>query len=484
MHLLFESAPGLAIFSVKDFDDVAKFTREVQDSIVDADAFSSVVKLVAFQAFAGNEESAAFYRVMDEGLAPETLVSFIKSVGCPSIMVVDERLRTSLQGHGINAEYGPAAIELSRGVRRHYTKLMSAEVSSEQLSATTLGLAHLIARNTVSFDKHRADSMVIQGVGHYEAITKNANTFFMRLSEWYSYHFPELRRILGDRHEAYPQVVLAIGRKESLQDPDGEAKRRLYALDGTCLDTITCDKIVAAATVSIGMRLHDADLEAVLSLAKQSVALFAEREALSAYLSEKMAEIAPNTATLMGDIPASRLIARAGGLRSLAKAPASTIQILGAEKALFRALKQRSNRTPKFGILFSSPQVSKVDIRQKGTVARNLACCIARTSKMDCFGLTRDNAFGETLRDLLEERIAFVRAGRGAPQKTMEAMNKLFPDGTSYRTEPLTKIKADTISTSTAGSKAQASEQSSREEKEKKEEKHEKKDKKEKKKRE
>ncbi|TNJ28828.1 Nop domain-containing protein [Giardia muris] len=479
MHLLFESAPGLAIFSVRDFDDVAKFTREVQDSIADAGAFASLVKLVAFQAFAGNDESAAFYRVLDEGVAPETLIAFIRSVGCPSIMVVDERLRISLQGHGIIAEYGPAAIELSRGVRRHYAKLMGAEVTSEQLSATTLGLAHLIARNTVSFDKHRADSMAIQGVGHYETVTKNANTFFMRLSEWYSYHFPELRRILGDRHEAYPQVVLAIGRKESLQEPDGEAKRRLYALDGACLDTVTCDKIVAAASVSIGMQLQDADLEAVLSLAKQTMALFTEREALSTYLSEKMAEIAPNTATLMGDIPASRLIARAGGLRSLAKAPASTIQILGAEKALFRALKQRSKRTPKFGIIFSSPQVSRVDIRKKGTVARNLACYIARASKMDCFGMTRDNTFGLTLRDLLEERIAFYRAGRGATQKTMEAMHKLFPNGTSYRTDSVTETKTDSIST--PASKTQASELPSRGEKEEKRERHDKKEKRKKK---
>lgn len=68
------------------------------------------------------------------------------------------------------------------------------------------------------------------------------------------------------------------------------------------------------------------------------------------FLKERMTSVAPNLTALIGEKVGAKMIAQAGSLTNLAKYPASTIQILGAEKALFRALKTKS-ATPKYGLL-------------------------------------------------------------------------------------------------------------------------------------
>lgn len=432
-YLLFESAAGIAVFSIKEFDDVAKFTAELQRSITDGGAFSTLVKLSSFHRFSGNEDAAAVCAALQEGTVPETVLRVVQAIvkgDSSTIGVVDERLKISLDAAGIPAEYSSLMVEISRGIKRHFLRLMAGDVSPEQYEAACLGLAHLMARNNVSYDKNRADNMVIQGVGHYETVLKNTNSFFMRLQEWYSYHFPELKRIMVDHHEEYVRTVLAIQTKEKLISGETADAFNKLVSDGVFGKDVA-EKVRVAATISTGMKLHEDDLKAVLSLAKRTLSMFDEKHALTDYLGAKIAEIAPNTAVLLGDIPASRLIARAGGIRSLAKSPASTIQILGAEKALFRSLKARNRRTPKYGVLFSAPQVSKVDIRHKGRVARNLACSIARTAKMDCYGISCDTRFGTALKNMLEDRITFYKTGTNPPRKNIDLMMELYPSGSS-----------------------------------------------------
>ena len=89
------------------------------------------------------------------------------------------------------------------------------------------------------------------------------------------------------------------------------------------------------------------------------------RKKLQGYLSDKMGAVAPSLASLIGDVVGARLISHAGSLTKLAKYPASTVQILGAEKALFRALKTRGN-TPKYGLLFHSTFIGRATAKNKG----------------------------------------------------------------------------------------------------------------------
>jgi len=141
---------------------------------------------------------------------------------------------------------------------------------------------------------------------------------------------------------------------------------------------------------------------------------------LHSYLQTKMFQVAPNLQALIGDLVGARLIAHAGSLTNLAKYPASTVQILGAEKALFRALKTKG-KTPKYGLIFHSSFIGKAGAKNKGRVSRYLAnkCTIA--SRIDCFSDTPTNLFGKKLHEQVEDRLKFYETGE-APIKNADAM--------------------------------------------------------------
>jgi len=144
------------------------------------------------------------------------------------------------------------------------------------------------------------------------------------------------------------------------------------------------------------------------------------------YLKERMNAVAPNLACLIGDIVGSKLISHAGGLTNLSKYPASTIQILGAEKALFRALKTKG-KTPKYGLIFNSTFIGRANQKNKGRISRYLANKCAIASRVDCFSENPTSKFGETLKDQMEERLKFLSSGT-KPRKNKDAMNEVIEE--------------------------------------------------------
>jgi len=134
--------------------------------------------------------------------------------------------------------------------------------------------------------------------------------------------------------------------------------------------------------------------------------------------------VAPNLAALIGEQVGARLINHAGSLTNLAKYPASTVQILGAEKALFRALKTKSN-TPKYGLIFHSSFIGKAGAKNKGRISRYLANKASIASRIDCFSDAPTTKFGEGLRAQVEERLAFYETGK-APRKNLDVMREVI----------------------------------------------------------
>jgi nucleolar protein 56 len=153
----------------------------------------------------------------------------------------------------------------------------------------------------------------------------------MRLRENYGWHFPELNKIVSS-NEQYANVVLAIGNKSRLGDDDVHDLAAIVDEDEGIAQAI-----VKAARTSMGRDLSEADMEIVMAFAKRTASLATYRKQLSHYLGSRMNQVAPNLAALIGDVVGARLISKAGSLTNLSKYPASTVQILGAEKALFRA---------------------------------------------------------------------------------------------------------------------------------------------------
>jgi len=154
--------------------------------------------------------------------------------------------------------------------------------------------------------------------------------------------------------------------------------------------------------------------------------LITYRDQLIVYLREKMKKLAPNVAALVGETVAARLISHAGSLSNLAKFPASTIQILGAEKALFRALKSRGEKkTPKYGLLYHSSFIGKANQKNKGKVSRYLANKLAMCSRIDFFSEDRFDDYGVELKNQIEERLKYLASGQ-KPRKNTDVMQQVY----------------------------------------------------------
>ena len=140
-----------------------------------------------------------------------------------------------------------------------------------------------------------------------------------------------------------------------------------------------------------------------------------------------MDAVAPNLTALIGEMVGSKLISHSGGLINLAKYPASTIQILGAEKALFRALKTRG-KTPKYGLIFNSTFIGRAGQKNKGRISRYLANKCAIAARIDSFQEgTLSSKFGESLKDQMEERLKFLATG-AKPRKNKDAMKEVLDE--------------------------------------------------------
>lgn len=225
----------------------------------------------------------------------------------------------------------------------------------------SLGLSHSLSRHKLKFSPDKVDTMIVQAISLLDDLDKELNTYAMRVKEWYGWHFPEMGRILND-NLAYARVIRSMGMRTHAAKTD---------LSEILPEEIEA-AVKAAAEVSMGTEITTDDLDNIQSLAEQVIEFTEYRALLSGYLSARMAAIAPNLTALVGDLVGARLIAHAGSLMNLAKSPASTVQILGAEKALFRALKTKHD-TPKYGLLYHASLVGQATGKNKGKIARMLA---------------------------------------------------------------------------------------------------------------
>merc|ERR1711915_506648 len=162
------------------------------------------------------------------------------------------------------------------------------------------------------------------------------------------------------------------------------------------------------------------DMINIDNFAEEVIKLSEMRKELSTYLRSKMSVVAPNLAVLIGDTVGARLISHAGSLTNLAKCPASTVQILGAEKALFRALKTKGN-TPKYGLIFHSSFIGRAQQKNKGRISRYLANKCSIAPRIDSFSDEPSRLYGEKLREQVEERLKFYETG-AAPRKNLDVM--------------------------------------------------------------
>ncbi|MEM2876238.1 MAG: C/D box methylation guide ribonucleoprotein complex aNOP56 subunit, partial [Candidatus Bathyarchaeia archaeon] len=198
-----------------------------------------------------------------------------------------------------------------------------------------------LSRIRVRKAMEKRDELVVKSIQTIDDLEKTSNLLVNRLREWYGLHFPELDSLVS-KNETYVKLVDKLGDRSNFTFEN---------LTAEGVPTERARNIAKSASSSIGAHLKDEDVEQMRKLSSLILSIEKVKETVEKYTDSLMGEVSPNVTALVGPLIGARLISIAGGLENLAKMPSSTIQVLGAEKALFRSLKT-GNRPPKHGVIF------------------------------------------------------------------------------------------------------------------------------------
>ena len=376
MFVLFESPAGFSLFKVKD-ESVLNDAADVEAEI--ATSPEEYLDLVAFDKFRDATDAIRAATALVQSELDKPLAKFLKSnlnKKKDKLLVADSKLGAEIKKK-LEIDCVAASDKKLDVIRAIRDSLYALIPGLEEKDATQMSLAsaHNLSRYKLRFSPDKVDTMIVQAISLLDELDKEINTYSMRVREWYGWHMPEMAKIVTDGLQ-YAKVVIRSRLRSNMRNldfsdilEDDDVERRLKE----------------TAEVSMGTDVSEDDLNRICELAEQVVSLSAYRAQLSEYLKNRMNAIAPNLTVMLGELVGARLIAHAGSLLNLAKAPASTVQILGAEKALFRALKTKHD-TPKYGLIYHASLIGQAAPKNKGKIARVLASKAAFAIRVDALG--------------------------------------------------------------------------------------------------
>ncbi|PBP18277.1 nucleolar protein [Diplocarpon rosae] len=421
LFVLSETSAGFALFKAKD-KHILK--NDFSDVVETAEGLNALLKLKKFEKFDSAATALEEVAALTDGRVSTMLASLLETLKDEkkaSLAVADPKLAQAinkLPGLSITPISDSTTNDIYRAIRDHLPSLIPG-LGQEAISTMALGLSHSLSRHKLKFSPDKVDTMIVQAIALLDDLDKELNTYAMRVKEWYGWHFPEMGKIVND-NLAYARIIIKVGMRTNTSSTD------LSDILPEEIETA----IKAAAEVSMGTEITEEDLENIKLLADQVVGFTEYRQQLSQYLSARMAAIAPNLTEMVGELVGARLIAHSGSLMNLAKSPASTIQILGAEKALFRALKTKHD-TPKYGLIYHSSLVGQATGKNKGKIARMLAAKAAIGIRVDA--LSDWSAQGEGKGDEIddEERSALGVMSRSKIERHLRGLEgkPLLPRG-------------------------------------------------------
>ncbi|TDZ25036.1 Nucleolar protein 58 [Colletotrichum orbiculare MAFF 240422] len=381
LFVLAETPAGYGLFKAADKKLLKR--DELTSGPTSSEKINEMLKLKTFVKFDSSAVAVEEAAGLKEGRVPPLLANLLKEIKDEkkaNLAVADLKLGTAigkLPELNIQAISDAATQDLFRAVRENLSSLIPG-LTTETVDRMALGLSHSISRHKLKFSADKVDAMVVQAIKLVDDLDKELNVYAMRTKEWYGWHFPELAKILND-NLVYARLVVAVGMRQDFAEAD------LSDILPEELET----PVKTAAEISMGTEMTQEDLDNIQLLAKQTITYSEYRAQLNNYLETRMRALAPNLTALVGYLVGARLIAHAGSLMALAKAPSSTIQIFGAEKALFRALKTKHD-TPKYGIIYHSSLVGQATGKNKGKIARSLAAKTALGLRVDALGDNED----------------------------------------------------------------------------------------------
>eukprot|EP00948_MAST-09A_sp_MAST-9A-sp1_P000970 g970.t1 len=431
MILLFETAAGYALFRADGTDLKSASGKDVYKHFSSQEKALASLSLHSFDRFDDTTAAVAASTALVESRMDKSLKAFLKKefkkktkeggLKGLTLGVSDPKLGSLIKEKlGIDVVSNPATLEALRAVRTYKDELLQETLKAASSATMTLGLSHSLGRYKLKFSPDKVDTMIVQAIALLDELDKEVNTYAMRVREWYGWHFPEMGKIV-EGNATYAKAVKLMGYRTKAKDCD-------FSTIG--LDDETEENLKKAAEISMGTEISDIDRVNIEALCDQVIALTDYRTNLFNYLKNRMNAIAPNLTILVGELVGARLIAHSGSLMNLAKQPASTVQILGAEKALFRALKTKQS-TPKYGLIYHSSLIGSASAKNKGKISRVLAAKCALGIRVDALG---DNEDGPTIgiegRAKVEERLrqleggqAYKSAGKGKVQTNLPKDN-------------------------------------------------------------
>lgn len=365
-------------------------------------------KVLAFERLPEDPDAAAEELLaFEEAGVPPTLSSLLKKaseLGLSELVVEDPDQAQKLS----NVLKVTVHVDPNNVVVRRFRENLAEYLAVFQLDRATYKnqtyqVSIALTRRKVRKAAEKRDLFIAQAISALDDINKTLNLFASRVREWYGLHFPELDEMLED-HEDYVKLVSKIGYRDRISVED---------LAKLGFKQEVAKKVVDTAKASMGADLTDFDLGAIRLLSDVTLELFEIRRKLEKYVDEAMMEVAPNVRGLVGSLLGARLIALAGGLQKLATLPASTIQVLGAEKALFRALRT-GGKPPKHGVIFQYPVIHRSPKWQRGKMARALAAKLAIAARIDAY---TGEYKADEIKEQLEKRIQEVKTIYAKPPK-------------------------------------------------------------------
>jgi len=402
MFVLYETPAGYAIFNVLDESRISQVDNLYLEFETPEKA-NQIVKLKHFQKFEDTTEALSAATAAVEGKLCKTLKKTLKKLVSEDVqnelLVADAKLGNAIKDKlALKCVASSAVQELMRCIRSQSESLL-AGLPKKEMTAMALGLAHSLSRYKLKFSPDKIDTMIVQAQCLLDDLDKELNNYLMRAREWYGWHFPELGKIITD-NISFIKTIKLVGTRDNMVSTD---------LSDILPEDVE-EKVKEAAEISMGTEISEDDIVNIQNLCDEILAINDYRTHLSDYLKSRMLAMAPNLTVLVGETIGARLIAHSGSLTNLAKHPASTVQILGAEKALFRALKTKKD-TPKYGLIYHAQLIGQASQKNKGKMSRSLAAKASLAIRVDAFGDDGSFDLGTEHKVKLEARLRLLEEG-------------------------------------------------------------------------
>jgi nucleolar protein 56 len=372
-------------------------------------AFDPAGSLVVAKKF---DDAIRSYRLLKSGVNLDEIRWFVEKLrSFEPVSTNDASIVSVLRQAGLNSQLMPEDQQQYIQNSKPTLIVKAGFADNEQDALQALReFAINLSSSRVKEASEKLDLHIIQSINALDELDKIINTVGARMREWYGLHFPELDNLVSSLL-VYAQIVSKAGLRENII---------VEILQSIGLPEKKIEVILDAAKRSKGGDMTLENLAIVKRLADEVIAQSDLRRVLADHIEVAMETVAPNVKELLTAAVGARIISKAGSLARLATLPSSTIQILGAEKALFRALKTGA-RPPKHGLLFQHPLIHSAPKWQRGKIARAVASKVAISARIDYY---RHNGKDSTVHDKLKSRIDEIREKYREPMPEKERDRK------------------------------------------------------------